>query len=102
MMMVLKLSAQTMNLDTLQQVKQLAYAKEYAKALSILKMYRSRHTENISALRLNLTILYWDGQIDQTRQGYESALKKYPEAYGLRLDYARFLYELNDLNKARE
>jgi len=100
--MVLKLSAQTMNLDTLQQVKQLAYAKEYAKALSILKMYRSRHTENISALRLNLTILYWDGQIDQTRQGYESALKKYPEAYGLRLDYARFLYELNDLNKARE
>jgi tetratricopeptide (TPR) repeat protein len=87
--------------DTIEIARQLAYNKNYTKAVTLLETFELNHPKDINSVRLHAQILYWMNHFENAFQLCENALKNIPNQY-IKLDYARMLFEQYQLQRAEE
>ena len=88
--------------DTIETARQLSYSKNYIKAINLLRAFEFNHPEEINSVRLHAQILYWMNDNQSAFNLFEIYLRKHPNNKFIQLDYARMLFELNKLKKAKE
>ncbi len=86
--------------DTLSLAKQLNAKYQFKASVKLLKPYYYSHTGNLSAQWIYGQTLYAHGNYKQFKAVYENAIKWHPENYYLRLDYAKKLTDIGDLDLA--
>jgi predicted negative regulator of RcsB-dependent stress response len=86
--------------DTLMLAKQLNEKRKFIKAEKLLQLYCDKHQENLNAQWLYAQITYFAKHFKKSQFVYENAIKKYPENYTLRLDYAKKLVDIGEFEKA--
>ncbi len=89
------------NTDTLETARQFAYSKQYSQAIDLLKAYESYHPAEVNSIRLHAQVLYWMNDYDSAFQLYEKTLNQNPNPF-IKLDYARMLFELSRIQRAKE
>ena len=87
--------------DTLSIARQLRTDKKYKASIDLLGIYIQKHPKNMDAKWLLAQTLYWDKQINPSKAMYEKAMTENPTNYYLKLDYAKMLVDLGELDKAQ-
>lgn len=93
-------SAQQKN-DTLAIARKLRNDKKFYASIDLLKLYISHHPKNLDANLLLAQTLYWDKQVKASELAYEKTIMENPGNYYLKLDYAKMLVELGEIDKAQ-
>jgi tetratricopeptide (TPR) repeat protein len=88
------------NQDTLSYAKQLNSKNEYRASVRLLKPYYLAHPGNLSTQWIYGQTLYAHKNYKQFKAVYENAIKWHPENYYLRLDYAKKLTDIGDIDQA--
>lgn len=86
--------------DTLTLAKQLNAKNHFGKAVKLLKPYYNNHPGNLNAQWIYGQTLYAHKNYKKAEAVYEYAIKWHPENYYLRLDYAKKLTDIGELDKA--
>ena len=87
--------------DTVSLARNCAYQKDFETADRLLTEYNSNHTD-FFGYTLHSQVLYWMQAFDRSVAMYEKSIQLFPQPSSLHLDYARVLYSLNNLKKARD
>jgi hypothetical protein len=87
-------------IDTVSYARNLAYDKKFEEAEQLLSNYNNNHND-VNALRLHAQILYWMKRNDDAKAVYEKTLSLFPSEASVKLDYGRFLFQINKYSKAR-
>ncbi len=87
--------------DTLAIARQLRNDKKFTASIDLLKLYISHHPKNLDANWLLAQTLYWDKQVKASEIVYEKTIQDNPGNYYLKLDYAKMLVELGEIDKAQ-
>jgi len=86
--------------DTLSLAKQVIVRKQFSKAEKLLESYCEKHPGNLNAQWLYGQAAYFAKHFKKSQVIYEDAIRWHPENYTLRLDYARKLTDIGELEKA--
>lgn len=86
--------------DTLQFSKELKDAGNIKDSYKLLKIYLKDHPKEFNAIWFSAKLAYWNWDIDNAKQYYQTALTQQPKNYYLKLDYAMMLVELGNFDEA--
>lgn len=87
-------------IDTIEVVRTQAYAKNFAEADRLLTLFTANKND-VNAFRLHAQVLYWMKDFKSSQDVLKKALSVFPDAYAVKLDYGRLLFEMGKLNQAR-
>lgn len=87
--------------DTIEYARSKAYAKQFDEADRLLTLFTSTNND-INAMRLHAQVLYWMKEFSRAEVVYEKILVAFPDVVIVKLDYGRFLFEVNKRTKAEE
>jgi thioredoxin-like negative regulator of GroEL len=86
--------------DTLQFCKGLKDAGNIKDSYRILKTYLNKHPKEFNAIWFTAKLAYWNWEIDNAKNYYQSAFSIQPKNYYLKLDYAMMLVEIGEQEEA--
>jgi tetratricopeptide (TPR) repeat protein len=92
---------ETIPTDTLEYARSKAYAKQFNEADSLLILFTANKND-LNAMRFHAQVLYWMKEFGRAEEVYEKILVAFPDAAIVKLDYGRFLFEVNKRGKAEE
>jgi hypothetical protein len=92
---------QNVAVDTMEMALVKVNEKKYSEANNLLTYYNNNHSNKFS-IQLQAQILFWLKNFKKSAQLYEYGITQYPNYYELKLDYARMLFQLNNIQKARK
>src|SRR5690349_17337407 len=79
--------------DTLSLAKQVIVRKQFRKAEELLESYCEKHPGNLNAQWLYGQAAYFARHFKKAQMIYDDAIRRHPENYTLRLDYAKKLVD---------
>jgi tetratricopeptide (TPR) repeat protein len=87
--------------DSLNIAREYMQANKAKEALVVLKHCERNYPNNLYLMQLMGQVLYWSKDIDGCKNYMRAAIQRNPAEHELKLDFARILVEIGDLEEAK-